>query len=345
MKKTYISVLSVICAIAVVMLHTNSCFWEFSQEDYWISANIIETLMYFAVPVFFMISGATLMDYREKYSTKVFFLKRIEKTVIPFVIWSIIALVIMLVLGEIILPESLLGKIKRIFELVINTEILDIYWFFISLFSVYLCIPVLSAVDRSIRKRVYIYISLVAFLVNYLFPFTTEILGIDYHNIIKMDVASGYLLYVVVGYLLNEYELKSGMKVLIYLFSVMGLLIHMIGTYYVSIEEGMIVKTFKGYTNVPAFLYSVGIFVFVKNVVNKNENAFICIICNRVLSKYTFAVYLLHLYVIKGVSMIMDIDTYSLLYRLVMPFLVFTICVGITWIVRRIPRLDKLLPY
>lgn len=72
-KVPYLSALNALSCIAVVMLHTNSCFWEFSKARYWVTANVIECVMYFAVPVFFMISGATLLDYRERYSTKTFF--------------------------------------------------------------------------------------------------------------------------------------------------------------------------------------------------------------------------------------------------------------------------------
>ena len=83
----YLSFLSVVACLAVVFLHTNGCFWNFSATGrYWLTANIIESVFYFAVPVFFMISGATLIDYSERYSTTVFFKKRILKTVIPFVI-------------------------------------------------------------------------------------------------------------------------------------------------------------------------------------------------------------------------------------------------------------------
>ena len=86
----YLSLASVISAFAVIMLHTNGCFWSFSKERYWITANIIESVMYFAVPVFFMVSGATLIDYRERYTTKQYAMKRIQKTLIPFIIWSLI---------------------------------------------------------------------------------------------------------------------------------------------------------------------------------------------------------------------------------------------------------------
>ena len=52
----YISLASVLSAIAVVYLHANGCFWDFSTSRYWITANMIESIFYFAVPIFFMIS-------------------------------------------------------------------------------------------------------------------------------------------------------------------------------------------------------------------------------------------------------------------------------------------------
>ena len=58
----YLTLLSVLSAVAVVYLHTNTCFWDFRNEPYWFSANIIESVFYFAVPIFFMISGATLFE-------------------------------------------------------------------------------------------------------------------------------------------------------------------------------------------------------------------------------------------------------------------------------------------
>ena len=95
----YISLASVLSAIAVVYLHANGCFWDFSTARYWITANIIESIFYFAVPIFFMISGAMLIDFNKRYSIKEFFKKRIAKTVIPFIIWSFIGLLIEIYLG------------------------------------------------------------------------------------------------------------------------------------------------------------------------------------------------------------------------------------------------------
>ncbi|MBP3676802.1 MAG: acyltransferase family protein [Agathobacter sp.] len=85
-RKTYLSLARVIGALAVVMIHTNGCFYEFNIEQCWTLANVIESGLGFAVPVFIMVSGATLMDYSKRYSTKEYFKKRVVKTVITYVV-------------------------------------------------------------------------------------------------------------------------------------------------------------------------------------------------------------------------------------------------------------------
>ena len=114
-RKAYLQVLSVLSCFAVIFLHVNHCFWDFGYEDYWILANFIESIMYFAVPVFFMITGATLLNYRKRYSTKKYFQKRIHKVVIPYVIWSIIGILFMLAYRRIALEDMSLKMIVDTF--------------------------------------------------------------------------------------------------------------------------------------------------------------------------------------------------------------------------------------
>lgn len=75
----YISLASVLSAIAVVYLHTNSCFWNFSTARYWLTANIIESIFYFAVPIFYMISGSMLIDFNKRYPINEFFPNVLQK--------------------------------------------------------------------------------------------------------------------------------------------------------------------------------------------------------------------------------------------------------------------------
>ena len=148
-EKIYIQILGVIACLAVVAMHVNGCFWQFSYDRYWITANIIECICYFAVPIFFMISGATLLNYRKRYTTAVFFKKRFGKTLVPFLIWSVISAIWYYIVYH-ARPEG----IREVVDGILNTRYVDIYWFFPALFSVYLCIPILSCIPEKYRKRI-----------------------------------------------------------------------------------------------------------------------------------------------------------------------------------------------
>ena len=73
-------------------MHCNGIAHQYSDTAAWRQSMVIETIAYWAVPVYFMISGATLLDYRDKYLTRVFFKKRFLKTGIPFAAWTLISL-------------------------------------------------------------------------------------------------------------------------------------------------------------------------------------------------------------------------------------------------------------
>ena len=75
MKKRvlYFDILNIISCIAVVYLHCNGIVHNFTNTLAWKEALVIEVLCYFAVPVFLMLSGANLLNYKNKYDTKTFF--------------------------------------------------------------------------------------------------------------------------------------------------------------------------------------------------------------------------------------------------------------------------------
>ena len=171
--KKYIVVLNVIACLGVVYLHVNNAFWEFSYEGWWISANGIECIFYFAVPVFFMVSGCTLMDYRGRCTTIEYAVRRIRKTVIPFVFWNgIIAL----------LCESFIRRVsvKGALDNFVNSRYAGgIFWFFIPLFGIYLSIPFISLIPFSVRQRYFRYFLVVDFFTEIFIPHILEIIGID----------------------------------------------------------------------------------------------------------------------------------------------------------------------
>lgn len=338
----YVSLASVISCIAVVFLHTNGCFWRDPNADYWFSANIIESVFYFAVPVFFMIPGVTLLDFYERYSLKDYLIKRVRKTVIPYVAWSLLGLIYqMYVLRTIDAGEV---NPRYIVDGLLTGELVPGYWFFIPLFGVYLSIPLLALVPKDKRREVFRYLVFAGLLFNITCPFIINVFGFNLHFPLVVGVASGYLIYVMAGWLIDDDHISGGMKTAIYILAFIGFLAHLIGTYKVSTEAGEVLRTFKGYLTLPCVLYSLGAFLLIRqkgDTVMKNETV------KRIVSfigKYTFSIYLLHRLVLMTMTEILGMDDTLLSFRLIAPFFVICICVAITVIIRKIPVLRQILP-
>lgn len=344
-EKEWISFLSVFSCIAVIFMHVNACFWDFNADphSYWPSANIIESLFYFAVPVFFMISGATLVDYRKRYNTKVFFKKRIHKTVIPYIVWTFILLVYYtFALKTINTSDISLKMIIR--SLIYGNGIEGVYWYFPVLFSVYLSLPLFAAVPEDKRKSVFTYLAIVGFILNSLLPFIFTLLNIDSGWPLTIGTVQGYLIFIVIGYLISHYDVKKSYRILIYILGVIGFILHAGGTYYVSMQAGQILSTFKGYVNVPCVLYSTALFLFIKQFYKRfKEPSFITWIVKHV-KGYTFSVYLVHRPILQTILAVFKFNTVLLSYRLIMPFVILVISILFIWIIRKIPYGKVILP-
>lgn len=346
-KYTYISLLNIISAVAVVILHANGSFWNYRADISWAINNIVECVFYFAVPIFFMLTGVNLIDYLDKYDTKTFLKKRFKKNFIPFLAWSLLALSLSLVKNPTLLKTL---TFESVFNGIFNTEYMYIYWFFIPLSCIYLSIPLLACVEKNKRINIFKFISVVAFFFNILIPFLVQLVNFFGHiNIkwtFKIPILGEYLFYVVVGYLLHKITLQKKTRILIYIFSILGLLLHIVGTYYLSSKQGNISSFFKGYTNLPCVIYSVGVFVFIKYLttkikIEKSEKIILK------LQKYTFPIYLMHMFVFKITSFVLlklNISDNSQLYVILLTLFTIPICILVTFIMRKIPVIRNIVP-
>lgn len=284
-----------------------------------------------------MITGATLINYTERYSTKQYFYKRFVKTVIPFFIWSLLSLVYLLFNNRIEITS-----LKKFIELLLNTQFNSFYWFFIPLFSVYMSIPVLSAIPKIRRKQIFGYGIVITILFNSLLPFLFSLSHINYNEQLKIPSFMGYLIYILLGYWFHEFKLSKRNRTLIYILGFLGLCAHIIGTWYFSYLNGNISTLFKGYTNIPSLCYSVSIFVFFRYM---NEDI------QRLISKITiffsdvtFGIYLIHWFVIQYISTISSIQRTSIEYRTLGTLIVFLISTFIVKILHKNKYIRKVIP-
>lgn len=336
-RKDYITLLSVMSAFAVLMLHSNRCFNQFSYDRYWFTSNIICCICYPAVPIFFMITGANLLDYQDKYSTKEYFKKRLTKAFIPYVAWTFVFLVYRLIIKELSFSDL---SFKFIFNGLENGSIMSYYWFFAPLFSVYLSIPLFAAVSKEKRTKVFTYLVVAGFFINAFIPFISKVFNLGLSSNIFVIVSYNYLLYAMLGYLIDKNELSKRWRIRIYVLGIASLLMRIIGIYLFSIKKGAIDETFGSYVGVPCILYATSIFVFIKQLCKKIK---IWNIIN-ILSKYTFEFYLMHYLVIDLTRVFFEPNIKSIYYRLGMPLIIIPLVMLVTFLLRKIPIVKKIVP-
>lgn len=256
-KLNYIDILVVISCIAVVFLHINA-YDLYGYEEFWFASNFIQISLQFAVPIFFMISGATLIDFSKRYDLKNYAVKRIRKTLIPFLFWSLISYFLCYIFND--LPKS--GN--NIFLNVINTKYNFSYWFFIPLFAIYLTIPILNKIPENNRIYIFLYIIIYGFFTYSTIPVIEKWFHIKINHDIFSPFAGGYIIYPLLGYVIHKTKLEKQHRLAIYLYGILAFILHYFGAMFLTGEAGITHKVLTGYIRFPTLLTALAIFTFAR---------------------------------------------------------------------------------
>ena len=319
-------------------MHCNGGVHGFSNTRLWKEYLVIEVLCYFAVPIFIMISGATLMQYRKRYTTKQFFLKRIEKVFIPWIIWSLIVYVV---------------KNKN-FNLInfgngfMNTSIETIYWFFPLIIYLYCLIPVLSILTEKeeYRKTMWYIVGFIFIFQSLLQPLC-KMLDIKFPNVLNYMVGqNSYIIYILLGYLLSTTKVNKKEKIGIFALAIIALATRYLHTMFASINSGSLNKDSWGYTAFTGLFPAVAIFIFIKDLDWEKILGKLRISTKLIsnLAGCSFGVYLMHLLVRSRLINLFNINSASYFQRLIFPFILYIVCVIIIVIIKKIPVLKKIVP-
>ena len=209
----YFDILNIIAIIAVIAMHCNSIVHGKPNSTAWTTSLVIECICYFAVPLFCMLSGATLMNYREKYDTKTFFKKRLLKVAIPFIFWAIIMFVWKIHIGWINI-QSINIPIKFINAFFANKEEATYYFMFIIL-GLYLTMPLLSLLAKKEYTKQLWFVVLLYFIFNAFLPNILELFKIQLNTNLTVQLG-GYAIFIILGYLLSTQNITKKYRILIY---------------------------------------------------------------------------------------------------------------------------------
>lgn len=260
--------------------------FEVIKPIYWHTANIIESICRSAVPLFVMLSGALLLGKNEQLMF--FYRKRLHKVAIPFVIWSLVYLVISY-LSEFIFNSSDKNKLLWLASQLKNGTAYHL-WYIYMILGLYLTIPYLTKLIPKLNKiDFYMFFILWACTLFLKVPIINT-----YFPNFDLTFFTGYIGYLLLGYFLtkndNYFSIKSGA------FMVMaGWICTILLTYLSSQQEKRFVGIFYNYLSPNVALITAGIFIILRDIKIKSP-IFQKII--QTVSKYSFGIYLTHVLII-----------------------------------------------
>lgn len=197
----------------------------------------------------------------------------------------------------------------------------------------------LSAIPASKRLAVFRYAIGVMFAVQIILPFVHRVLEIVPVSENLLNPAGGrYLIYTMPGWVLDRQPLSTRWRKTDYILAALSLALIAGGTMALSLSDGNINDLSKDYLNIASFFYTLGVFVFFQSHSWSSLGPVFR------LSKYSFAIYLLHPIVLKPLLLHGALDVYSLAFRMLAPFAISASCVLIAWLIRRLPFGRILLP-
>lgn len=280
-----ISFLRILATFSVIVIHVSGPlvvkFGDISFFD-WHVANFFDSISRYAVPMFFMISGALLLG--KDYELKDFLRRRFGKILPPFLIWSLFYSLF----NRYVLTDEVFNVSKVVKDIFYGSEYH--LWFVYALLGVYLMVPILRKWIKYTSQKEILYLLVIWLL--------TLIVRIPNANIYfpKIDLTyfSGFLGYFVLGYYLSKLEFRK--KIIPVFLIVFGVTITIVGTWFFTIKNTLFYAYFYEYLSLNTLMVSVGVFLLFNKmtVSSKKLNSFVF-----KLNTCCFGIYLIHPFVLK----------------------------------------------
>ncbi len=302
----YLDILRVIACMAVVMIHASSGYVtkDFGGFNFWVG-NVFDSFARIGVPLFVMISGSIMLDKDYSYNNKL--IKHIVKLIIFFIFWSALYDIVYNIMVPLFITHEPINILKIIGNFFKGHFHL---WFIYMIIGMYLILPLLRLWVKDENKKYVEYFIILAIVFTFIVPQIINI-GSNYSSIfeyiqkiidcINMNYVGGFTTYFILGWYINNYDIKN--KKVLYTLGFVSALVTIIGTGILSITTGQPIQLYGDIT-INVLLYSVMIFVLVKNRYkkeNNHENKLISII-----SKNSLGIYAMHPVIIASISIILE---------------------------------------
>lgn len=325
----YIDCIRVFSIFMVILLH---CICDYYADtanigkSLWYVMGYLNELARVGVPLFFMISGYLLLD-RDITDIKAFYKKRILKIGIPFIVYDIFYYVYMSITA---------GKdisVSGFFAELINCGSAYHLWFVYSILFIYLLMPFLQIIVKNCDIKKLMFLFVLAIFQTSIRPLVNTIADGRFYLFLADDGITGYMGYVLLGYILGTCEFKKNTKNIIYALSIASFIAIPIITMNSAANTGNFLFM-SGYA-LNHYIEAAGIFIWCKDHIH-SERKFI-----SKLSALSFSVYLIHVFfleILKPISLDLTPSQLMLLWFVAVSVLSFVWSFAGQWLISKIKR-------
>lgn len=348
-RLAYADLLRVLATIAVVVLHTSTCWLDQSAagSSSFTVLCTYDALTRWCVPMFAMLSGAFLLDPKKSVGLRDIFLKYILRVLVALLVWgTFYALIDHGYSNGHFTWDGLKTGLGHV--LWANTHYH--FWFLYIIIGLYLITPILRAFVRGASRRDLHWFFLLVFLICSLLPTLQTLfpnqMALPAAWLEKLDIhlVLGYVGYYVAGYYLKNYTLGRLAEFIIYILGILGAVVTVWGNAVLSARSGSFHGVLFSYHAPNVVFMSVAIFVLFRYVLGVSDERSRRQRLGGV-ARISFGIYLVHdffLIVLKH----FEITTLSFNPIIAVPVLsavVFLCSFIVAWLISKIPLLGRFL--
>lgn len=327
--------LRVLATLSVIVIHVASspvALFGSVEPSLWWTANTMDGLLRFCVPVFVMLSGVLLLG--KEYELELFLKKRFARIVWPFLFWSVVYILFAWFFKGIMEMGMDVRQIGSWIFSLFQTGASYHLWYVYMILGLYLFIPVIGKWIRNASEKEIHYFLVLWFMTLCLnYPFIAA-----YKINLELSYFTGFLGYLVLGhyYATKSFDSSTTARRTGLILFLIGSTITILGNYFVAVQHGKYVNTFYSYLSPNVCMASLGLLLFIKNSSLQNPGL---IKLRNFISQYSFGIYLVHVLVLSGLS------RFGIHWKFIHPFIgipftsimCLVISAGIIYLLHKLP--------
>ncbi|MCQ2009519.1 acyltransferase [Sporolactobacillus sp. STSJ-5] len=335
-REISIDFLRILSCFLIILRHVNDNFELINNNR--ASGIILQSLSYPALPIFVMLTGYLMFNKEESYS--IFFKKRFNRLLIPFVFWSFIYYS----LASYIEKTNLSGISLHQFINVLSSAGASYHlWYVYFIIAVYLFTPILRKLFTNLNNKDLIYLLLLWITINSIIP----MVGIKINGNMNF-IFTGWWGYIILGFFIKRLEVNKKYLTATIIISSVIFSVCLIMTLLFEHDDYFFFNYSDAFSLPMIIVCFSSLYIFKcwnSKIGNKiNTNYKIKIIA---LSNLTYAIYIMHAMVL-GIFQKrvfgLNVDTFlsiPFIGAIFFALIVFIFCFAAAAIIRKIPVLKR----